>query len=1376
MYSQYFVELKELLDKYDGLSIHYNKIVSDIQHGLPEKEFNMIEFYDYLAKMIATYAIKDPIFTKIAGIYQIKIYDIEMGNNYIELIDKQYENNLISENFYSFISDNENYLINMIVWDRDYLIDYFGLKTLECSYLLKNNADKKLIERPQMMWLRTSIQIHGLCLHENIDLEKKLELIKETYDYMSQLYFTHATPTLFNSGSKYPQLSSCYLLQCPDDLGQIADSIKSIMMISKWAGGIGINLSDIRSSNSIIKSTGGKTNGIVPLCKTFESLARYVNQCFAKNTIVYSKNGPIKVKDIKINDELITKDGTFQKVLKIFKNNIDKEILKINSKHSFETIYVTKEHQIYCIKNQTNIKNQLKPQYIYANELNEGDYVGYPIPNFVEDSKYDKNYFRMYGIILINGNMTKTNCIELKLSLNTKTCDFVENYLKNKQINYSIDIEDNKTILIKWVIDTNKLPIQYEDLYDSESNKRIKNEYLNLPHEKILSLIEGLFETKYDIVDKDNICFNTTYLLAFSIKYLLLRIGILISGYVEIFSHTDNTQSINKNIYKLMIPKHVKLNHIFGLDIQYPTKLSFFEHENILWTKITNIDKEHYNDYVFDFNMDNNHNYLTDLGLVHNSGKRLGSIATFIEPWHADIEDFIQLRKNTGDENLRTRDLFLGLWVSDGFMKAIESDTDWYLMNPLISSGLTDCWGNEFETLYAKYVSEGKYIKKIKARELYKKITECQFETGMPYMMFKDNVNARSNQQNLGTIKNSNLCVAPETQILTDNGYFKISELKDKYVNVWNGEKFSKVIVKQTGINQKLIKVNFSNNVFIETTPYHKFYINKTNSQIEIIEASKLQKGMELIKFNLPILNIKDEMENFDKISYDKYFVPINYSIKTKVKWLSKLIHNYNDDCVLIKQIDESIQINSTNLDFLKNIRLMFNTMGENLEITNSNKNIDKSTKLKNYYKLSFKLEFFNQLEQYAESKQIIESECTYQNNIITVESVLDLGRYDDTYCFNEPEKHAGIFNGILTSNCSEITEYSSPDEIAVCNLASVSLPKFVQTNLDGTKYFNFDELGKIIQIIVVNLNNIVDINYYPVPQTSKSNLAHRPIGIGVQGLADCYLAMNYSFDSIEATKLNKQIFETIYWNGLKCSNQLAIQYGKYNSFDGSPFSKGLLQFHLAGYTTEQISDEILNYDWKSLIESIKKFGTRNSLITTIMPTASTAQILNNNESIEPYTSNIYVRKVLAGEYMIINKHLVNDLKKINMWNNQIIDELLYDNGSVKNLNIPIELKNKYKTAYELKQSTIVKQAIDRGVFIDQSQSMNLFMEMPDHNKLASAHIYGWKNGLKTGSYYIRTKPITEATKFSIDIEQINSIKSKRNTNSTTDVCESCSA
>ena len=929
---------KSILEEFDELYLeHINDIKFNIKEELINgmvEDMNNISMYEYIANTSASYISKEPAFNKLSVIYELKklyfLLQIDNSKNLENLekiknlFEKQNEFKLISDKYYEFIINNYDTLINFIEHDRDKLIDVFGIKTLQRSYLLKDKNDQPL-ESPQMMFLRCAIQIHFLDIISDFS---KFNLIKETYDNMSQLYFTHATPTLFNSGGRFPQLSSCYLLQCPDDLAAISKSIGDMMMISKWAGGIGVNLSDIRANGSIIKSNGGKSTGIIPLCKVLESVARYVNQ----------------------------------------------------------------------------------------------------------------------------------------------------------------------------------------------------------------------------------------------------------------------------------------------------------------------------------------------------SSKRQGSIACYIETWHYDIFDFIDLRKNTGDENLRARDLFLGLWVPNAFMRAVEKDEDWYLMSPDVSVGLTDVHSEEFDKLYYKYVEDGNYIKKIKAIDLYKKILESQLETGMPYMLYKDHANSKSNQKNLGTIKNSNLCVAPETKILTDKGYIEISTLKNKKVNVWNGEKYSNVTIMQTGINQKLIRISFSNNRYLDCTPYHKFHILKTESpnNASIIEASMLKVGMKIIKFNLPTLENQ-----------------------------------------------------------------------ENIIITN----------------------------------------------------IEDLGRKDDTYCFNEPEKHLGIFNGIMTGNCSEIIEYSSADEIAVCNLASICLPKFVEVDNFGKKSFNFEKLGEIVKIVVNNLNKIINVNFYPVIETQISNFRHRPIGLGVQGLACTYAKMGFPFDSEEAIKLNKMIFECIYYHALLKSNELAKELGAYETFKGSPFSEGKLQFHLAGLNESDMSKE-LGYAWTSLVLDIKEFGTRNSLLTTIMPTASTAQIMNNNESIEPFASNIYVRKTIAGDFIIVNKYLVEDLKKIDKWTDEIYQELVFDNGSVQKLDIPNELKEKYKTAYEMKQSVLLKQSVDRGIFIDQSQSLNIFMAKPDFNKLHSCHMYSWKNGLKTGMYYLRSQPVSEGIKFGIDSEVIKNIKNKRNIdefkneeivnkkniNYNNDVCETCSA
>ena len=617
------------------------------------------------------------------------------------------------------------------------------------------------------MFMREAIQVNI----NKLDNEK----IKETYYYLSNLYYTHATPTLFNSGTKYPQLSSCYLLQCGDSIEEIGKSITDMMNISKWAGGIGINLSDVRGKGSKIKSNGGKSDGIIPLCKMIESMARYVNQ----------------------------------------------------------------------------------------------------------------------------------------------------------------------------------------------------------------------------------------------------------------------------------------------------------------------------------------------------SGKRNGAVAVYLEPWHSDIFSFVDLRRITGNELDRTRDLFLGLWIPDLFMKKVQTEKpgekNWFLMSPDSSPGLTDCYGDKFEELYNKYVEEGKYIKQVSSQELYRRILESQCETGLPYMLYKDACNEKSNQKNLGTIKNSNLC--------------------------------------------------------------------------------------------------------------------------------------------------------------------------------------------------------------------------------------------------------------------SEIIEYSNNEEIAVCNLGSISLPKFINED----KTFNFELLGKVSYLATHNLNSVIDINFYPVPETEVSNMRHRPIGLGVQGLIDVYQIMGYSFDSPEALKLNKKIFECIYYNSLRSSIDIAKEEGSYSSFKGSPFSNGLLQFHLWGKNVDDLDIEgFPSFNWNNIIEEIKIYGTRNSLLTTIMPTGSTSQIMGNYECIEPYASNILTRVTAKREFIVINKNLVNALKELNLWNYDAYNELLYYNGSVQNMDVPEHIKKIYRTSYELPQKFIIQQSLDRGIFIDQTQSLNIFMEKPDQEKLTKAHFYGWRNGIKTGLYYLRTKPAANAKKYGVDIDKQKKIKKKVVCND--DVCVMCSA
>ena len=606
---------------------------------------------------------------------------------------------------------------------------------------------------------------------------------------------------------------------------------------------------------------------------------------------------------------------------------------------------------------------------------------------------------------------------------------------------------------------------------------------------------------------------------------------------------------------------------------------------------------------------------------VNQAGRRKGSIAVYLEPWHADIMDFLELRLNQGDEEARCRDLFSALWIPDLFMKRVEEGGNWSLFCPDKAPGLSDCYGEEFEQLYKQYEEEGRANESVPATEVWKAILKSQSETGTPYMLYKDSCNAKSNQKNLGVIKSSNLCVAPETKILTSEGQQTISELQDQDVEVWNGEEFSRVTVRKTGENQKLLTVNTSKGLSIRCTPYHKFWVV---GQDEPIEAQHLKKDMKIIKYLLPDGSIHDDVK------------------------------------------------------------------------------------------------------------------------IVSVE---DFGDTADTFCFNEPLKHRGVFNGIITGNCTEILEYTNKDETSVCNLASIALPKYVNKE---TKTFDYDKLHETTKIVTKNLNRVIDRNFYPVETARRSNMKHRPIGLGVQGLADVFNLCGLPFDCEESRLMNAHIFETIYHAALESSSELAEVDGPYESFEGSPASKGILQPDLWEGETKFSG----RYDWDEMRKRVMTKGLRNSLLLAPMPTASTAQILGNNECFEPYTTNIYLRRTLAGEFVVVNKHLVEDLKRVGLWSKEMKDLMVKAGGSIQNiLDIPDDIKKLYKTVWEISQKCIIDMAADRGRFIDQSQSMNLFMESPTMSKLSSMHMYAWKAGLKTGMYYLRSKAKARPIQFSLEPE-----------------------
>ena len=776
-------------------SVNYSslclKVIDQLYNEIPTYKLD-----ELAAEQCASMSTVHYDYGKLASRISVSNLQKNTSSSFYDVMKEEHDAGLLSENTWNAIERHHEEIEMKIDYGRDFLIDYFGFKTLERAYLTKVNG--VIRERPQHMWMRVAIGIH----------ENNINCALETYDYMSHLVFTHATPTLFNAGTPRPQLSSCFLLTVEkDSIEGIYDTLKDCAMISKWAGGIGLDINKIRCEGSHIKGTNGSSNGIVPMLRVFNSTARYVDQ---------------------------------------------------------------------------------------------------------------------------------------------------------------------------------------------------------------------------------------------------------------------------------------------------------------------------------------------------GGGKRQGSFAIYIEPHHGDIENFLELRKNHGDEELKARDLFYGLWISDHFMRCVEQDNDWYLFCPNKAPGLSDVYGEEYVTLYEKYVAEEKWMKKIKARDLWFKIMDSQMETGTPYLLYKDACNEKSNQKNLGIIKSSNLC--------------------------------------------------------------------------------------------------------------------------------------------------------------------------------------------------------------------------------------------------------------------TEIIEYTSPEESAVCNLASIALSQFVKED----KSFDYDELHRVTEIITNNLNRVIDVNFYPTEKTRRSNLLHRPIGIGVQGLADAFFKMNIAFHSEEAKTVNKLIFETIYHAAMGCSNNLAIErasgmkelrehidndyiafddeddklcdkfrhlrgdknkaikqiidklnpiahevnsltenhLGAYSTFTDSPLSKGIFQYDAWGIIPS------CRYDWNALRESVVKYGVRNSLLVAPMPTASTSQILGNNEAFEPMTSNIYSRRTNAGEFTVINKYLMRELIDMGMWNEDLKNNIIRNRGSVQQIEgLSDEFKEKYKIVWEIPMKHVIDMAADRGAFICQSQSLNLWLEDPNYNSLTSMHFYSWKKGLKTGMYYLRRKPKHQVQQFTIEPE-----------------------
>lgn len=933
-------------------------VIQGLKSGMTTREIDLLSCENAIYK--STY---EPNYAILASRIAVNDLHKTTPKSFRECIEKLYNNKnkinntpnpLIDDKVYEFALKHIDEIETNIKHENDYNYTYFGFKTLEKSYLQK--ADGNIIERPQYMLMRVALGIHGPSDRNGFLHEGNIELTLQTYKELSEMKFTHATPTLFYSGTPRPQMSSCFLLNCPDSINGITDCWKTCSFISKHAGGIGVDLT-VRSKGSYISGTNGYSNGIIPLIKVFNEIARYVDQCFVPGTQIITDSGLVDIDNLVPGNKVLCSNGTYQNVNMLVKHNYKGKIFEVKL-YGRNVVKVTPEHQMFSL--------------------------------FVD---------------LISDDIEKYDIIEHKLKTGLEQLEF------------------------------------------------------------------------HDMKE--------------------LKVGDMVA--FPLSSYTNNNYEFNM-IYN-----------------------------NYGFIEIESINEIEYEGLVYDLEIDDPHDYtVAHLGIAHNGGgKRKGAISLYLQPWHPDILEFLEIRFNTGPEEARARDIFPALWIPDLFFKRLQQpNSKWSLFCPGKYPELVTLYGDEFEKRYIELEEQKAYTKQISLEELWKKILKSLEETGLPYMLSKDNVNNKSNHKNIGPITGSNLC--------------------------------------------------------------------------------------------------------------------------------------------------------------------------------------------------------------------------------------------------------------------TEIVQYHDSKSTAVCNLASICLPMFVKE--DGT--YDFEELGKITEIIVHNMNNIIDKNYYPEYEIDcfdddeyneqikpkkvigrNNNLKYRPIGIGVQGLADVFAKMKLSWDSQDARILNQVIFETIYYHALKKSHELSkFHYGPYSKFYGSPVSQGILQYdmwNVTPYTQSHNLNTTINipkFNWDVLKSEIKQYGVRNSLMIAPMPTASTSQIMGNTEAFEPLTSNLYIRKVGAGDFPIVNTHLYKDLKQIGLWKKEIIDEIIMNNGSIQNIeSIPNNIKKLYKTVWEISQKIIVDFAADRGAFIDQTQSLNIFMERPTVSKLSSLYMYGWKRGLKTLSYYLRTQPAVGAVKFTVMNDNTKSIKNDLN-------------
>ena len=1016
--------------------------------------------------------------------------------------------------------------------ERDLQFNYLGLQTLYDRYFIHSNDTR--FELPQIFFMRVAM---GLAIQEDEPEQRAIEF----YDLLSSFDYMSSTPTLFNAGTLRSQLSSCFLTTVSDDLDGIYSAIRDNALLSKWAGGLGNDWTPVRALGAYIKGTNGKSQGVVPFLKVVNDTAVAVNQCFAPETRLHTADGVKAIKDVVAGDLVLGRRGEFREVLQTMTYNQNEPMVEVDIEHSIRPLRVTAGHPIWAISGTSpQAADDLSvdalragnaaPNWVDAGQLKPGDYVAQSIPQeVVPVPGFDADDARLYGILLGDGHCSK-NGLEWGVSGNPigdSHLAFVVSYLEERGVQYQISNCGRRYRQIRWsealsllrdgttgtaqVRDAggSELPFTRDDLYNSDGRKRIARRFAHLPRNQTLALLHGVLEA--DGVGRgEQICFSTTSeALAEGVRYQLLRLGVPTTGNVcEHAQPRDDGESNAagsnpKSPFDGMVTSfHIRIPAVPDLaerlDCQLLSERNWLAVKNWVFSRVDAVKPMHPAPFVFDLKVEGDASYMTTSALAHNGGKRKGAVCSYLETWHLDIEEFLELRKNTGDDRRRTHDMNTANWVPDLFMKRVFENADWTLFSPNDAADLHDLYGAAFEARYLDYermvdTGELKLFKRVKASELWRKMLSMLFETGHPWITFKDSCNVRSPQQHTGVVHSSNLC--------------------------------------------------------------------------------------------------------------------------------------------------------------------------------------------------------------------------------------------------------------------TEITLNTSKEEIAVCNLGSVNLAQHVQEGRLDTK-----KLKKTVRTALRMLDNVIDINYYAVPQARMSNMRHRPVGLGIMGFQDALYKLGVSYASDDAVQFADESMEALSYFAIEASSKLAKERGSYASFEGSLWSRGILPIDsLKRLASERGSTEYFDVDqssrlnWDKLRAKVSASGMRNSNVMAIAPTATIANIVGVSQSIEPTYQNLYVKSNLSGEFTVVNPYMVHDLKRLGLWDKVMVNDLKYYDGSLMRIDrVPTELKHRYATAFEVEPRWLVDAASRRQKWIDQAQSLNLYIANASGKKLDITYRMAWRRGLKT-TYYLRALSATSAEKSTLD-------------------------